>query len=314
MSASDFVGVDVSKATLDVAVRESDQQWSHRNTRAGRRLLRSKLVELRPRLVVLEATGGWEKPLVRELAAHDIPFAVVNPRRVRDFAKGVGALAKTDRIDAGVLSWFGEAVKPAAQSLPSEAEEKLRDLVVRREQLLKMRTAEKNRAKLAQSELIRQSCERHIEVLDGSLLELKAEIEQHIQTTPSFRKRYRTLDSAHGVGLMTIAVLLAYLPELGQLDRRRIAALVGVAPFNDDSGRYQGRRRIWGGRSRVRRALYMATLAAIRHNNPVIRPFYDRLVGRGKAKKVALVAAMRKLLVILNAMARDDATWQQEAA
>jgi transposase len=265
-------------------------------------------------LVVVESTGGWERALVKELANRAIPFAVVNPRRVRDFAKGVGALAKTDRIDAGVVAWYGEAVKPEAQSLPSEAEERLRDLVARREQVLKMKTAETNRLKLGQSEIIRESCRMHIAVLDESLSKLTAEIEQHVESTPEFRRRHRLLDSARGVGIITIAVLLAYLPELGELDRRRIASLVGVAPFNVDSGSYQGRRRIWGGRSRVRRALYMAALAAIRHDNEVIRPFYERLVGRGKAKKVALVAAMRKLLVTLNAMLRDDAMWRQEVA
>ncbi len=314
MSASKYVGVDVCKASLDVAVRSSGENWTQHNTKAGRRGLRRRLVKLGACFVVVESTGGWEKALVQELAAHKIPFAVVNPRRVRDFARAVGALAKTDRIDSDVIAWYGEAVEPEAQSLPTEAEERLRDLVARREQLVKMKTAETNRLKLAQSELIRESCRCHIVVLAESLSTLKAQIEEHIESTSELRRRHRVLDSARGVGVITIAVLLAYLPEIGQIDGKRIASLVGVAPFNDDSGRYQGHRRIWGGRARVRRALYMATLAAIRHDNSVIRPFYERLVGRGKAKKVALVAAMRKLLVILNAMMRDEASWRQAVA
>ena len=299
-----FVGVDVAKASLTVAVRPELSSFVFPNTPSGRKKLAETLQKLSPSLVVLEATGGWEREVVETLAEAGLPVRVVNPRQVRDFAKALGKLAKTDRIDAAILAHFAEATQPEPRPLPDEETRELRDLLTRRKQLQDMLTAEKNRLRRAPSSL-RPDIEEHIRWLEEKLKELERKIEEK---TATFGERMQILMSVPGVGLLTSAVLLGYLPELGKLSGKEIAALVGVAPFNRDSGEQKGKRAVWGGRKEVRAALYMATVAAVRWN-PTLRGFYQRLLGAGKPVKVALVACMRKLLVILNAMVKRGTTW-----
>ena len=299
-----FVGVDVAKASLTVVVRPELSSFVFPNTPSGRKKLAETLQKLSPSLVVLEATGGWEREVVETLAEAGLPVRVVNPRQVRDFAKALGKLAKTDRIDAAILAHFAEATQPEPRPLPDEETRELRDLLTRRKQLQDMLTAEKNRLRRAPSSL-RPDIEEHIRWLEEKLKELERKIEEK---TATFGERMQILMSVPGVGLLTSAVLLGYLPELGKLSGKEIAALAGVAPFNRDSGEHKGKRAVWGGRKEVRAALYMATVAAVRWN-PVLRGFYQRLLGAGKPVKVALVACMRKLLVILNAMVKRGTTW-----
>ena len=299
-----FVGVDVAKASLTVVVRPELSSFVFPNTPSGRKKLAETLQKLSPSLVVLEATGGWEREVVETLAEAGLPVRVVNPRQVRDFAKALGKLAKTDRIDAAILAHFAEATQPEPRPLPDEETRELRDLLTRRKQLQDMLTAEKNRLRRAPSSL-RPDIEEHIRWLEEKLKELERKIEEK---TATFGERMQILMSVPGVGLLTSAVLLGYLPELGKLSGKEIAALAGVAPFNRDSGEHKGKRAVWGGRKEVRAALYMATVAAVRWN-PTLRGFYQRLLGAGKPVKVALVACMRKLLVILNAMVKRGTTW-----
>ena len=304
-----FVGVDVAKASLTVVVRPELSSFVLPNTPSGRKKLAEALQKLSPSLVVLEATGGWEREVVETLAEAGLPVRVVNPRQVRDFAKALGKLAKTDRIDAAILAHFAEATQPEPRPLPDEETRELRDLLARRKQLQDMLTAEKNRLRRAPSSL-RPDIEEHIRWLEEKLKELERKIEEK---TVAFGERMRILMSVPGVGLWTSAVLLGYLPELGKLSGKEIAALVGVAPFNRDSGEHRGKRAVWGGRKEVRAALYMATVAAVRWN-PSLRGFYQRLLGTGKPVKVALVACMHKLLVILNAMVKRGTTWSPSYA
>jgi transposase len=259
-------------------------------------------------VVVLEATGGLECPLVAALAAAHLPVVVVNPRQVRDFARATGRLAKTDAIDARVLAQFGEAVEPQPRPLPDQATQELAALVTRRRQLVQMLTAEKNRLRIA-ARPVRRDIQQHIRWLERRLDDLDGDLRKTIQSSPLWRDRDQVLQSAPGVGFVSSSTLLANLPELGRLNHKEIAALVGVAPLNRDSGAFRGRRTVWGGRADVRAVLYMATLVASRRN-PVVKAFYDRLVAAGKPKKVALTASMRKLLTILNAMVRSHASWQ----
>jgi transposase len=298
-----FVGIDVAEDSLTVAVRPGGSSSVVPNTPRGRRELVRKLRKLGPTLVILEATGGLEREVARSLAQAGIPFRVVNPRQVRDFAKATGRLAKTDRIDAQVLAHFAQAVQPEPCSLQDEKIQQLAALLVRRRQLVKMLTAERNRLRRAPVHL-QSGIEEHIVWLEGKLREL----EGRIAGLYRFHEKGKLLESVPGVGPVTSATLVAFLPELGELSGKEIAALVGVAPFNRDSGKLRGRRAVWGGRGQVRAALYMATVTAVQYN-PVLRAFYQRLLAAGKPTKVALVACMRKLLVILNAMVRDDAGW-----
>lgn len=298
-----FVGIDVAGDSLAVAVRPGDSSYVVPNTPRGRRELVNKLHKLRPTLVILEATGGLEREVVCSLAQAGLPFCVVNPRQVRDFARATGRLAKTDRIDAEVLAHFAEAVQPEPRPLQDEKTQQLADLLIRRKQLLKMLTAERNRLRRAPVHL-QSGIEEHIAWLERKLREL----EKRIAQLRHFQKERELLESVPGVGPVTSATLMAFLPELGRLSGKEIAALVGVAPFNRDSGKLQGRRAVWGGREQVRAALYMAAVTAVQYN-PVLRAFYQRLLAAGKPTKVALVACMRKLLVILNAMVRDDTPW-----
>jgi transposase len=268
-----------------------------------------RLAASKAALVVLEATAGMEMPVVAALAAAGLPVVAVNPRNAREFARATGRLAKTDIIDAHVLAQFGEALKPPLRPLPDAATQELNALVTRRHQLVEMITAEKNRLAQAVTKAVRASIREHIRWLERRLADIDQDLAGSIRQTPVWREKDELLRSVQGVGPVLSTTLLAGLPELGALGRKQIAALVGVAPLNRDSGRHRGKRMIWGGRARVREALYMGTLVATRFN-PVIRAFYQRLLAAGKPKKVALTACMRKLLTILNAMARHDTPWQ----
>lgn len=302
------VGIDVSKGLLDVAVLPEGESWSATNDEEGITQVVKRLKSLRPRLVVLEATGGMETALVGAAATARLPVVVVNPRQVRDFAKSVGALAKTDAIDARVLARFAEAVRPEVRPLKDKEASQFSALIARRRQLVEMLTAEKNRLGTA-PEAIHPSIEEHIAWLEQRLEDINGKLKKAIKKSPVWRAKDQLLRTVPGVGSVFSATLVAGLPELGALNRKRIAALVGVAPFNRDSGKYRGRRCIWGGRGSIRAVLYMATLAATRFN-PAIRAFYLRLCAAGKEKKVALTACMRKLLTILNAMVKTGTPWQ----
>ncbi len=308
MVAHPFVGIDVSKERLDIGVGEAADFWQEGNDKEGIQAVLEHLTQLQPALVVVESTGGLEWPLVSELATQRIPLALVNPGRVREFAKSLGLLAKTDQLDAHLLARFGEAAQLSPTVLPDEAVQKLSALMGRRRQLLEMLVMEKNHL-LSTRLCLRAGVQEHITWLEQEIDRLTEQIQRDLQDTPGFRDKDRILRSAKGVGPITSLILLSDLPELGQLNRQQIAALVGVAPFNDDSGRRRGPRRIRGGRASVRQVLYMAAVAASRFN-PTIRTFYQRLLSSGKKKKVALVACMRKLLTILNAMLRDMQPWR----
>ena len=303
-----YVGIDVAKEMLDVALRPTGERWRVEHDAAGLEQLLARLQAPAPALIVLEATGGLELELVAALAAAALPVVVVNPRQVRDFARATGRLAKTDALDAAVLAHFAEAVRPPQRPLSDAQTQTLRQLLTRRRQLVVMRVAEGQRLTRAGA-AVRPGIEAHLAWLEQQLSALEDELRQALQQSPVWRERDALLRSVPGVGEQLSLTLLAELPELGRLDRRQAAALVGVAPFNRDSGRMRGRRTIWGGRARVRAMLYMGALSASRHN-PLIRAFYQRLLAAGKPKKVALTACMRKLLVILNAMLKHHTPWR----
>jgi transposase len=305
-----FVGVDVSKATLDVCILGTSC-FQVGNDEDGISSLVLKLVEL-DCLVVMEYTGGHQMPLASALAVAKVRVALVNPRAARDFAGALGQMAKTDKVDSKVLAMFGERIRPTPTDLPDEGQQKLVALVVRRRQLVENRVAEQNRKFLAPA-AVQSSLTAHITMLNQMIKEIDAEIAKLIRNSPIWKKRHDILESVSGVGKVTIGCLMAMLPELGTLNRKKIASLVGVASFNKDSGKKKGKRSCFGGRAPVRAALYMATLVATQHE-PVIAAHYEQLVKRGKEKKVALVACMRKLLTILNAMVRDGTTWRAELA
>jgi transposase len=307
-----FVGIDISKAHLDIAVRPSGERWQADNTLEGIAPLVEKLLGLAPTLIVLEATGGFEMAVTAALVAAGLPVAVINPRQARDFAKSLGRLAKTDKIDAAILARFAEAIRPEPRSLPDAATQALQATVVRRRQLIEMMVAEKNRLPMTHAS-IQPRLQEHILWLQAELKELDQDLQDQLRNSPIWREKEQILLSVTGVGPVTTVTLLADLPELGQLNRKQIAALVGVAPFNCDSGKMHGKRAIWGGRACVRTVLYMATLSASR-TNPVIKTFYERLIKAGKLPKVALVACMRKLLTILNAMVCSGKPWQPDLA
>ena len=312
MTTPVFVGIDVSKDRLDVALRPTSDRWALANDAPGLATLVARLQGLAPTLIVLEATGGLAVPLTGALAAAGLPVVVVNPRQVRDFAKATGKLAKTDALDAAVLAQFAEAVRPALRPLPDAATQALSALLARRRQLIEMLTAEKNRLGSALPP-VRPGIRAHIGWLERRLADLDADLAQAIRESPVWREKDDLLQSAPGVGPVLARTLLASLPELGTLTRQQIAALVGVAPLNRDSGAWRGKRRVWGGRAHVRAALYMSALVATRFN-PALRAFYQRLCAAGKAKKVALTACMRKLLTILNAMLKSRTRWHDHFA
>jgi transposase len=302
------VGIDVSKERLDVCSLPDGGTFSVANDRAGIDELIARLLKgVRPELVVLEATGEYERPAAVAVAAAGIAVAVVNPRQARDFAKAAGRLAKTDRIDAQVLARFAGAVGPRPSVLPDEEARVLQDILLRRRQLLEMMVAEKNRLQMA-SEAVARRIAAHVRWLEKELCRVDRELGEAVRESETWRANEELLRSVPGVGPVLARTLLAELPELGTLPRRRLCALVGVAPFNRDSGTFRGKRQVWGGRAPVRAALYMGALVATRHN-PLIREFYERLLAAGKPKKVALVACMRKLLSILNAVMRDRVPW-----
>ncbi|WP_447977538.1 IS110 family transposase [Candidatus Nitrospira bockiana] len=303
-----FVGIDVSKEQLDCAERPSGARQVVPYTEAGLKALVEQCHAARPVAIVVEATGRLELPLVSALAAAGLPVCVVNPRQVRDFAKATGRLAKTDALDAAVLAQFAEAVRPAPRPIADQATQELRALLTRRRQLLDMRTAEQNRLGTAPRRVQRQ-LEAHLAWLDRHLAQVDEELSQLIQSLPLWRAKEDLLRSVPGVGPVMSRTLLAELPELGTLSHKHLAALVGVAPLNRDSGTLRGRRTCWGGRAPVRQVLYMATLVAVKWN-PVIKAFYGRLRAVGKAPKVALVACMHKLLTILNAMVKHQSPWR----
>jgi transposase len=307
-----FVGIDVAKATLDVALRPGDQTWQIDHDEASIAQRVAQLQALSPTRIVVEATGGLAAPLVAALAAQELPVAVINPRLARDVATAPGYLAKTDRIDARVLAPYGEAVRPPLRPRPDADTEHVRALVVRRRQLLEMMSAEHSRLNTAPA-CVRDSIAHHLSWMRQQLQSLDAELESMIKSREAFRHRDAIFQSTPGVGPVLSQTLLSQVPEPGQLNRQEIAALIGVAPFNRDRGTLRGHRTIWGGRASVRAALEMSTLVATRHN-PVIRAFYARLLAAGKGKKVALTACMRKLLTILNAMAKHEQAWQPQLA
>ena len=304
-----YVGIDVAKAQLDVAVRPSGDRWEVPHDEAGVRQMVSRLTALEPGMVLLEASGGLELPLVAALAAEAVPVVVINPRQVRDFARATGKLAKTDALDAAVLARFAEVVRPPVRPLRDAETQFLNSLVARRLQVMNMLISEKNRLSAATTVAVRPRIEAHIAWLERELDDLDEGLRKTLRQSPVWREKDNLLRTVPGVGEQLSHTLLAYLPELGTLDRRQIAALVGVAPFNRDSGSLRGKRTVWGGRARVRAALYMGALTVSRFN-PVIRDFYQRLLAAGKPKKLALTACMRKLLVILNSMLKHRSPWR----
>lgn len=304
-----FVGIDVAKPHLDIHVRPTDERFRLLRDAAGLGNLVERLRPLGPVLVVLEATGGYEVPVAAALGSAGLPVAVVNPRQIRDFARATGQLAKTDTLDALIIARFAEAVQPEARPLPTAQAQALGELVARRRQLTDMLGAESNRQQQAHDPRLQRRIATHIRWLTKALAELEADLDDTIRSSPLWRAQDNLLQSVPGVGGVTAFTLIADLPELGHLDRRKIAALVGIAPLNRDSGAWRGRRMIAGGRPTVRCVLYMAALTAIRFN-PVIAHFYQRLTAAGRPKKVALIAAMRKLLTLLNAILRDQRPWQ----
>jgi transposase len=303
-----YVGIDVSKVRLNVAVHESEKQWSFANDDGGIAQLVSHLQDVRPALVVLEATGGMEIPAAAAVAAAGFLVAVVNPRQVRDFAKATGKLAKTDVIDARIIAHFAAAIKPTPRPLPDKQSQEFSAILARRHQVVEMIGAERSRLSCARNAMVRKSIAKHLAWLERELEDTNNDLRHSVMESPVWREKDNLLQSVPGVGPIVSTTLLAELPELGALNRRQIAALVGLAPLNRDSGDQRGKRMVWGGRAQVRAALYMATLAAIRHN-PIIKAFYQHLRTAGKAKKVAITACMRKLLTILNAMIKHRACW-----
>jgi len=310
MATQHFVGVDVSKKQLDVAIFPTAKSFSCPNSYAGHKKLVQHLRRLKPALIVLEASGGYQSAAARALAQANLPVTVVNPRQVRDFAKATGELAKTDKIDAAVLALFAYKLRPQLRPVPDAAAQQRRDLGLRCQQLRDNLAAERVRQHQACG-AHRDSIARHIAWLEQELQQMQAQWQTSLQSDQQLCQLQKLLCTVPGVGPGVSAVLVTYLPELGQASRQQIAALAGVAPFNRDSGQHQGKRCVYGGRVQVRCALYMAVISAIRHN-PLIRAFYQRLKSNGKATKLALTACMRKLLCILNAMVKNQTQWQPQ--
>jgi len=303
-----FVGIDVSKETLDIAVRPTGEQWQVANAKADFPALVTRLQALAPTLIVLESTGGWERPAAHALLYAGLPTSVVNPRHTRNFARATGALAKTDKLDAHHLAHFAAAILPKLSVPLDPASEALQAAIKRRRQVINIRTAELNRLGTVSDPAMRESLNHHIAWLSAEQEALEEYITQLVTRNPRWQAQVEHLLTVPGVGMVTATTLIARLPELGQINRKAIAALVGLAPFNRDSGRSRGPRSTWGGRADVRAALYMATFTAIRWN-PKIKAFYERLLAAGKVKKVALVACMHKLLIILNTMVKNGTAW-----
>ena len=312
MTTDTVIGIDVSKDVLALAVIPSGETWVSETSPAAVEALMARLVALQPRLIVCEATGGYEIPLAAACATAGLPLAVVNPRQVRALAQALGRTAKTDAIDAGVLAEFGARVQPTPRPMPDTATQALAALVARRRQLLEMLGAERRRLPQATTAAVRRNVQKHLDWLERCLRDVDRDLTRTVEASPVWRVQENLLQSVPGIGPVTARTLLAELPELGRLSRRAIAALVGVAPYNRDSGHWRGRRAIWGGRAPVRATLYMAALVATRRNAR-LRAYYERLLTAGKPKKVALVAVMRKLLTIVNAMLHHQQPWAPPA-
>jgi transposase len=307
-----FVGIDISKERLDVAVRPQGTVNSYPFDKKGMDSLIRDLTAIEPQIVVLEATGGYETKVIAALAHAKLPVTLINPRQAREFAKATGKLAKTDRIDAQVLAHFAEAIRPQARSLPDEEQQELSSLMSRRMQIIEMIGMEQNRLNTA-NKRVKSPIRAHVKWLEKQLNQIDDELDKLIGNNPTLRHKVTIVKSAPGVGPVFSKALVCHLPELGNISNKQISALVGIAPFNCDSGKHQGRRKVWGGRRSIRAVLYMAALVASRHN-PIIRSFYQRLLKAGKPKKLALVACMRKLLTILNSMIRKNQLWEVKAA
>lgn len=303
-----FIGIDIAKDSLDIHVKPTDEHWTNTNNSKGIDDTVDRLTVYEPACIVLEATGGHEMELAASLSTAGLPVAIVNPRQVRDFARALGILAKTDTIDAEVLSLFAEKVRPECRPIPSDEEQALKELITRRRQLVGMRTMESNRLQRIRSRQVNESIDNILAEINRQIKEIDLEIKQFIKASPIWRAKDKLLKSVPGVGDGTAAMLIATLPELGSLNRRQIASLAGLAPMNRDSGTFRGRRMIIGGRAAVRSYLYMAALSAIKCN-PFIKQYYNRLIAAGKVFKVAITACMRKLLTTLNAVIRDSRPW-----
>jgi transposase len=304
-----FVGIDVSKKHLDVSVRPGDEFFRVSNDDPGIADLVQRLIDSHPQLILLEASGGYEILAAAALRQADLPAQIINPRQVREFARSTGKLAKTDKIDASVLAHFAQLLQPPLRPWPEAQQQELAALMTRRRQLVEMVVMEKNRLATAWSPKVRKSLQVHLQALQEQLNELEQDLNDFIRRTPLYLAKDQLLQTVPGVGALTSQSLMAWLPELGTLNRKQIAALVGVAPFNRDSGHMRGLRTVWGGRKQIRSSLYMATIAACRFN-PAIQNFYQRLLQAGKRKKVALTACMRKLLTILNAVLKHQQPWR----
>lgn len=305
-----FIGIDVSKNLLDVFIRPTQEAFSSENSELGISALIDRIKSLRPHRVVVEATGGFEIPVVAALADAGLAVGVVNPRQIRDFARAIGKLAKTDRIDASVLAHFAQAVNPQLRPLPDKETRELSDLMARRRQIIEMIMAEKNRLGKAAHPVVK-GIKAHIRWLEKQLDEIDKDIEAMIRRSPVWQEKEDLLKSVPGVGPVLSRTLLAQLPELGESTHKQLSALAGVAPFNRDSGALRGRRTIFGGRASVRAVLYMGALVAIRHN-PKLKSFYERLRKAGKPAKVAIIACMHKLLILLNAIIKTKTPWQEK--
>jgi transposase len=306
----DYVGIDVCKKYLDVCIRSTGECFRTENNANGFKVIQERLVGYLPCLLIAESTGGYEADMVRSLQKKGLSVSVINPRQARDFAKAVGRLAKTDKIDARVLAHFGEAVKPPVKAISNEDEASLSALAQRRRQLVDMLTVEKNRLGQAHGSTVK-SIKKSIEFLNKQLKDVEKQLAEYVKSDEQWSRKTEVLKSIRGVGQIIAVTLVADLPELGKVSHKEIAALAGLAPFNRDSGLMQGKRSIWGGRATVRTALYMGALVAVRFN-PVLKAFYEKLCRAGKQKKVALIACARKLLTIMNSMIKNDTKWQQK--
>ena len=303
-----FIGIDIAKDTIDIRVLPSGESWTVDTTPTELPETADRLAALKPTNIVMEATGGYETRLAASLATAGLPVAVVNPRQVRDLARALGILAKTDAIDAHVLALFAEKVQPECRPLPTDDEHALKELLTRRRQLVDMRTAESNRRQHIVSKQVYGSITTLIESINHELDVIEREIDNRVKASPVWRAKDKLLQSVPGIGKTTASMLIVALPELGHLNRRQIASLAGLAPMNRDSGTFRGRRMITGGCALIRAGLYMPILSAVRYN-PKIKPFYDRLIAAGKLEKVAITACMRKLLTMLNAIIRKNEPW-----
>jgi len=304
-----FIGIDISKEQLDVHVLPKAVHFTCDNNASGIEFLISRLQEESPAVIIMEASGGHEITLAAELGAAGLPLAIVNPRQVRDFARGIGKLAKTDAIDAFVLARFGETNRPEPQAIPTDEQKQIKELVTRRRQLVALRASENHCYHSARSTRVQQSIRTILAAIGRELEDIDRDIDDLIKSSPVWREKEHLLRTFKGVGPVTARIVVAKLPELGKVNRQEISCLVGLAPLNKDSGKMRGRRMIAGGRKEIRNALYMAAVSAIKHNK-LIKPFYERLISSGKAYKVAVVACMRKMLIILNAMVRENQPFQ----